>query len=451
MKNKRILTVICAIFVVFTSFYYFSFYLKTGSETESFDTYGCTTILAGKKATADGSVILGHNEDMGTLSGKLLYIPPQKHRTKTINVNYVTIPQVPETYGFWGSGNSVSVAEKHYDGGWILNGMNENGVSYGCNTVFTREESIPRGNGILRYSIRRLILERSGTAREAVYQIGSLIDEYGQSESTVAYCVADRNEAWLVETTFRHWIAKRIPDDSFHVIANQYTIETEYDLISKNMIKYAEEQGWYDPAKGPFNFKYIYSDPKYLDHPRNTSREKLGEKMLRDKTGSITVRDMLKVLEAPPIQGTGTQAYMVWHLKNYMPVETGSVMWHGMSGANTSLAVPVFTVSSRVPEEYTDAPYEYDTKSAWWRFESLQKSLYHETGKYADSYGDIRKELDIFQEKIFKKYTGVMDKAINFRAGGENQKAAKLLSDFTYDQLAAVLKEAGKVEALLQK
>lgn len=131
------------------------------------ETPGCTTILIGKDATADGSVILGHNEDMGSLSGRLMFQPGQKHREKQVKLNYVTIPQVPETYRYWASGNSKPVADKHYDGGWILCGMNEFGVAFGCNSMATREERIPRGKGIMRYSIRQLILERSKSSRDA--------------------------------------------------------------------------------------------------------------------------------------------------------------------------------------------------------------------------------------------------------------------------------------------
>ena len=37
---------------------------------------GCTTILVGKNATADGSVLHGHNEDMGfTAVGRLWHVP----------------------------------------------------------------------------------------------------------------------------------------------------------------------------------------------------------------------------------------------------------------------------------------------------------------------------------------------------------------------------------------
>jgi dipeptidase len=403
---------------------------------------GCTTILVGKNATADRSVIMGHNEDMGTLSGRLLFQRGKTHKEKQITVNYVTLPQVPETYSYWASGNSEAVAKKHYDGGWILCGMNRFGVSMGCNTMTTREERIPKGKGIMRYAIRRLILERCKTARDAVTLIGKLIDTYGQSDSAVAYCIADRDEAWLVETTYRHWVARRIPDDRFHVEANQYTIETQWDLASAGLIDYAVAQGWYKSSDRPFNFKNVYGQPSFMDHPRNTSRRFQGIYMLKPKVGSITVKDVLSVLSQPPVQTPGTQAFMVWHLRPDMPRDLGCVMWHGMCGANTSVAVPIYVGSTTVPVEYTDAPYQADSVSAWWQFERLQKCFYPRLWEYPDSYLDIRKQLNRFQERVFKESAVIEEEALKLWKQGDSEGTRDRLSRHTYKMLKDALIKA---------
>lgn len=403
---------------------------------------GCTTILVGKNVTADGSVIMGHNEDMGDRSGRLVFQPGKRQKENEIQLNYVTVPQVEETYAYWASGNSQAVADKHYDGGWILCGMNQWGVSLGCNTMATREAKIPKGKGILRYSIRRLILERAKTARDAVDLVGKLIDTHGQSDSPVAYCIADREEAWLVETTFRHWVARRIKDCEVHVEANEYTIETKYDMASDDLIAYATEQGWYKEKDGPLNFKYVYGDPESLDLPRNISRRYQGTYMLKNKNGLITVKTILSVLSQPPVQRPATQAFMVWHLRRKMPVEVGCVMWHGMSGANTSIAVPVYAGSTKVPAEYTSAPYCSDSVSAWWQFERLQKLFYPRLWEYADEYPDVRKKLRKFQETIFKECADIEEKALKLRDRENPPGLDVILSNFTYKTLKNALKEA---------
>ena len=411
---------------------------------------GCTTILVGRQATADGSVIMAHNEDMGTLSGRLVYKQSRRPSQEEVEVNYVTLPEVEETYGYWASGNSRSVADSLYDGGWILCGINTSGVSLGCNTMQTREEPIPRGKGILRYSIRQLVLERSRTALDAAHLVGRLIDAFGQSGSAVAYCIADRDEAWLVETTNRQWVARRIPDDGFHVVANQYTIETEWDMASEDLVAYAISQGWYDPSGGPFNFKVVYGDPGRMDRPVNTLREHQGRSMLQEKIGTVTVRDLLSVLSSPPIQSTGTQAFMIWQLRKNMPHEIGHLMWHGMSGANTSVAVPVYATSTDVPDPYTDAPFAEDVESAWWSFERLQKHLYPQTDTYTKSFGDARKTLDAFQESIYKETADVESRAMGLWKRGDIEKIRALFSHFTYDKLEDALEVARKVYSSLE-
>lgn len=66
----------------------------------------------------------------------------------------------------------------------------------------------------------RLALERSSTAQEAVHVIAGLLDRYGQGgscrEDPVPFCyhntflLADRTEAWVLETAGRLWAAQRI-------------------------------------------------------------------------------------------------------------------------------------------------------------------------------------------------------------------------------------------------
>jgi len=306
----------------------------------------------------------------------------------------------------------------------------------------TREEKIPRGKGISRYSIRQLILERSKTAREAVELVGKLIDNHGQSDSPVAYCIADREEAWLVETTFRHWAARRIKDDEVHVEANEYTIETEYDMAGEGLVSYATEQGWYKEEDGPFNFKYVYGAPGELDRPRNISRRFQGTYMLKNKFGLMGVKTILSVLAQPPVQTTETQAFMVWHLRGKMPVEVGCVMWHGMSGANTSIAVPVYAGSTKVPEEYVSAPYRYDSVSAWWQFERLQRLFYPRLWEYAEEYPDVKKRLRGFQESVFKECVEIEESVLKQRDVENPVSVEDILSNFTYKVLKDALKEA---------
>ena len=78
---------ICFLLILLIKWPDFQFASLPDNEPNPYKTRGCTTILVGKKATADGSVIMGHNEDMGDLSGRLVFQPAQTHQEKEINVN----------------------------------------------------------------------------------------------------------------------------------------------------------------------------------------------------------------------------------------------------------------------------------------------------------------------------------------------------------------------------
>lgn len=67
---------------------------------------------------------------------------------------------------------------------------------------------------------RRLGLERGSSAHEALQAITALLERYGQGgsckeESTPfvyhnTFLLADRSEAWVLETAGRYWAAQRI-------------------------------------------------------------------------------------------------------------------------------------------------------------------------------------------------------------------------------------------------
>ncbi len=85
------------------------FFLLAGWLQAEGDTKNCFTIVAGRQATADGSVLLAHNEDdRGRLLVNVHKVPAQEHhRSDTIAVNTIaTLPQLKNTPGHTVAGNS---------------------------------------------------------------------------------------------------------------------------------------------------------------------------------------------------------------------------------------------------------------------------------------------------------------------------------------------------------
>src|SRR5206468_12315811 len=98
-------------------------------------------------------------------------------------------------------------------------GANERRGAIGNETVFARE---PLGaTGLLGMDLVRLGLERGRTAAEALEIVTRLLEARGQGGSGHvdvewpyhnAFLIADPHEAWIVETSARHWAARRVAE-----------------------------------------------------------------------------------------------------------------------------------------------------------------------------------------------------------------------------------------------
>ena len=65
--------------------------------------------------------------------------------------------------------------------------------------------------------------------------------------------VSDPNEGWWIEVGWKHWVARRVPDNAWEMRAHYFRIKTQFDLSSSDVIEFAIAHGWYNPNRGPFN------------------------------------------------------------------------------------------------------------------------------------------------------------------------------------------------------
>jgi len=253
-----------------------------GSEDFSMDHVGgrpdgCTSILVGRLASADGSVVTSHTCDSHRTRAWIDIVPRRTHGANAVVVcrkrtqvdslampvygrdPVGEIPQVRETYGFINTAYPC---------------MNERQLAIGESTFGGREE-LKSENGLIDcQQLCQLMLERSTTAREAIRLAGILTGEYGWIDEGECLTIADPKEVWHFEITGcgegkrgSIWAAQRIPDDHIGVAANASRIrqidlsDPDFFMVSDNIFSVAEEEGWWDPESGePFEFCYAY-DP----------------------------------------------------------------------------------------------------------------------------------------------------------------------------------------------
>ncbi len=467
MGTKKILMIVGDYSITWRSF---SFYILVAAiflvTFVCSNATACSTILVGKALTADGSVLFGHNEDMGLEAVGRLWSEEAHTFTESahIEVPYVRIRQAHRTHAYWASGNprgnkGLGIGKQHprYDS--VLVGMNQWGVAMACNWAHSKEDSAP-GKGIRRYAIRQLILERCKTAGEAVKLIGNLIDKHGQADwGGLIYAVTDSNEAWVVETTTHHWVARRVPDDAIRVIANRFTIGDDFDLASHDLSQFAEIRGWYDPDHGKLSFRDTYGLPEKMNQPYDIDRETRMLKLLDGKRGHIEPEDIFALLRdryestdmytrpqiipvwrenldkdpslSRTISSNLCQSSSVVQLRGNLPVEVGAIMWYTMANPGYSNYFPIYAGADRVPEIFSRHNAGRSPDSAWWLFKKLQiagDSDYDKSYPLVKNFLDEQHALVTAQQQIIEK------KALALIRNSNKDEAIKLLRTFTFNQ-----------------
>ncbi len=379
------------------------------------DADACTNLIAGKKATTDGSVMVTYAADSHTLYGMLTHTPAATHKPGEMRkvVEWDTnkplgeIPQVPQTYN-------------------VVGNINEHQVAIGESTWGGHKELVDTtGNSIIDYgSLIQIALERSKTAREAIDVMTSLVDKYGYASSGESFSIADKNEVWVMEMIGKGaekgavWVAVRIPDDAISGHANEPRIrkvdfkDKKNVLHSKDVISFARKRGYFNGKDEDFSFADAYENhdastrrgcdarvwsffrrfhpdmEKYYSWCAGTSGEPMPLYIIPDR--KVSLQDMQERMrdhfEDTPFEMTsdiGAGPYHVpyrWRPMSYkvndkeyvmeraiatqqtgwsfvsqsradLPDPVGGVLWFGTDDTNTSVYMPFYCSMTEVPAE----------------------------------------------------------------------------------------------------
>ncbi len=417
--------------------------------------FNCYSIIVGKDASVDGSVIFAHNEDdYGEQLVQLFRVPRQKNPPgKTITMkNGGELPRPAETNSYlWFQMPTMDVSDSYF---------NEYGVVIASDACSSREDEPELTDGGIIYWLRRAMAEQARTAREAVHIAARLVEKYGYASSGRTYVIADANEGWMfAAVNGKHWVAQRVPDDHVAIIPNYYTIgevdlsDTTNFLGSKDLIDYAIARGWYDPERdGKFNFTKVYSNQRNLVNPGNVNRMwrgvclasgynfKLVDEFpfsLKPKK-KLSIQDVMKILrdhyEGTELDKTDgyklgspyklnrsticarhTQYGIVVQLRNWLPKEIGNVLWWAPRRPDCQAFLPIYLGTMNFPEGFAyedwqfslqrhyDPPNSfYDNKSenAFWAFRALADWIDED---YGIRIKPVREEWEKFENKLFKK------------------------------------------------
>ena len=424
----------------------------------------CDTVVAIGNSTKDGSVIFGKNSNREPNEvHNIEFNPRQQFKANTkVKCTYITIPQVEETY-------SVLLLKPFWMFGCEM-GSNEFGVTIGNEAIWTKEPV--RETGLLGMDLIRLSLERSKNAKEALETITELLEKYGQGGAGKrktglaryyhnSFIIADSEEAWVLETIDKFWIAEKVKD--IRSISNFISIGNEYDLVHPDLKEYTIDKGYCNSEKD-FNFSKCFTPDFKIYHALKDCQERshffakakerqqcITSFLLRNK-GKITSRDIMSALrqhnitleeeknwsaskakaKSPCQHHTGltvpdqTVGTHIAHLKKNIQVH-----WiTGSSAPCTSIFKPVFLPKPGMTKELKLGNEVYDPESLWWHHEKLHRLVLQDYQKRLEVYRDERDELE---EKYHNQVNALLSK-LSTKSSEQDLNKMESITDNAFEE-----------------
>ena len=445
----------------------------------------CTSLIAAKGATADGSVMVTYAADSHNLYGELYRQPAADHAPGTMrpviewdtNKRLGEIPEVAHTYSTVGN-------------------MNEHGLVIAESTWGGREELA--GTGLIDYgSLIYITLQRAKTAREAIKVMTGLVKDYGYASSGESFSIADPDEVWVMELIGKGkadkgavWVARRVPDGYISGHANHPRIhkfplkdKTGETIYSPDVIKFARQQGYFAGKDEDFDFSRTYAvtdfgalrgcdarvwsyfnrfhkgmdaylpwidraegepmplwvkpdslltatDMKWMmrDHFENTPYD-----MTTDVgAGPFKVPyrwrpmefevDSVKYVHERAIATQQTGWSFVPQLRSDLPGYLRGLLWFGTDDANTCVYLPVFCSVTRVPLQLGHGDTNtFDRNSNFWMNSLVANQAYN---RYSQMIPDIRKVQKSLEDSILVDVNKAIVELPEF-----DDETARLLTD----------------------
>ncbi len=460
----------------------------------------CTSLMAAKGATANGSTMITYAADSHTLYGELYRQPAADHAPGSMR------PVVE-----WDTGKPLGEIEEAAHTFSTIGNMNEHGLTIAESTWGGRPEL--EGSGLIDYgSLIYITLQRARTAREAINVMTSLVNRYGYASSGESFSIADPDEVWIMELIGKGsddkgavWVARRVPDGYISGHANhsrihRFPYNDPETLYSADVVDFARSKGYYAGPDSLFSFSRAYAitdagalrgcDARVWSYFRRFAPEGSmdtyekwilrGEgdplplwvrpeklltsadlkQMMRDHFEG-TVLDMTCDIGAGPFDVPYRWRPMDYNVdgKNYTheraiaTQQTGfsfvadmngtrhdamkGILWFGVDDANTCVYVPVFNSSDTVPPSLDGATADLYTLS----WESMFWVNNYVANQAYNRYSQMIPDIRAVQSRLENEAVAAVDAAAVSIAGADYAGAQDVLRDLTLGMAAKVTSE----------
>jgi dipeptidase len=422
----------------------------------------CDCLVAVGPATADGVTIFSKNSDRKALECQpFLQFPGAMHPPgSTVRCTHIEIPQVAETYQVMG-----------HSPWWVFgfeHGVNEHAVAIGNETVFSKEP-VEEKLGLIGMDLVRLGLERGRSAREALEVIATLIETHGQGGAAFApdgsgyhngFLLADPDEAWALQTSGRHWAARRLKLDA---VSNHISLGTDWEIGSRDLDSFARASGWWLGA-GRLDVAAAYRNTGVPGRLSDGRLRRMRELLLREQ-GRVDVSSMQTALRdhmdgGPALRRGATsdeeRFFTVCSHNEVMGPTAASVVaplprdrsvpwpvWISFATPCTSVFLPMY-LDGVIPPALARGGPEPSEGSAWWTFKRLQDAADVDPERHTPV---LREAWTEFEDWIETERQRVEESAAAAMREGAADTAAQLLSDFMARSAEKALKRAEQLRA----
>lgn len=397
----------------------------------------CTSILVGKKASLDGTIMIGRNEDAkaawpkkfvvherGDLGNSFTSKETQfRIPLPTPSFKYTATPEWTDKEGLF---EEDGINEFHV-------AMSATESAYSNDLVLGFDPLVEKG--LNEEAMITTVLPFVKTAREGVQRLGDLIAKYGTGE-TNGVLFADDNEAWYFESGAGHyWVAQRIPDDSYAVVANQLAIqEIDFDDSANFMfhpgIQEFVNKHHLNPNPGTFNFRKIFGTADRSDAIYSTPRVWYGHKMFSKAIATnehpedqglpfiMKADQQLSIFDVQNYLGSHYQGTQFDPIGNgndqlrhkYRPISlaktqeshilqmnrphSNDIHWLAMGVTAESSYVPFFADINDTPATYKRGKLPAQLTSAYWIFKHASVLVDSHLHDFLPLLEDVQKEIN---------------------------------------------------------
>ncbi|MDV7213686.1 C69 family dipeptidase [Azotobacter beijerinckii] len=356
----------------------------------------CINIAIGREATAENRILVSRNEDCGRTpwSRYVAYRSEPEYASGRVvrdgmwtlgNGLRVAVPRNRFAYSAMPDAAAPGETPRHLHEG---RGINENNVAVSTtgtlqvNALANAIDPLLAEGGIDGSVIPTLILPQALTARHGVELLGTYLQKHGASEAR-GVIVADPFEAWYLENgSAHHWIAVRIPADSYLVVASGLRIHG-IDLYGPDVLHsaglfefVAEYRLLERPDRRRFDFAQAFGVPetshgldriwlaqKYLTPSLQQGPRQPQYPLFLKPDGELCVTDVMAVLRAacqwmelegrtprPGAPRRTAESHIIC-LNAKMPTELQGLIWQAIGTPLGAPYLPLYHALQEIPHE----------------------------------------------------------------------------------------------------